>query len=103
MSLGLALNRRANWLICGTALPKLTTDHAEQIAVKPGLSTEVNQGRKHKSVSILWRGRIVALFFISRGSRSSPADYLSKQLYLTTRQAYRLAACSFSADDYYAT
>src|ERR1039457_6256528 len=93
MSPSLDWGQRHNLLFCEPILARLTTDHAKQIACKPGLPTEVEEGRKHTSVAIRHESKVVAVFFISRGSKATPADYLKNQLYLTTRQTLDLARC----------
>ncbi|MBF6571246.1 MAG: hypothetical protein IVW54_20475 [Candidatus Binataceae bacterium] len=44
---------------------------------------------------------IVASYGIRRSSHEVPHDYISKQLFISTRQAIDLARCPLSRDDYF--
>ena len=73
------------------------TREAEQIAAK--LDAEVEQGRKHTRAVVRLNGQFVGSFGIRRGTNLGH-DYVSKQIYATTRQAIDLARCPLSKMDF---
>ncbi len=92
-------------------MPELMTREAEEIVVKlqrdqpqiegrRAFTARVEQGSKHALVKI-WYGQIwIGQYGIRRGSKPQRHNYIADQIYLTRTQAYRLAKCPFSVDDY---
>lgn len=77
----------------------MTAEHGDLIARK--LIAERVEGRGHARVYVKWNGSVVASYGIRRGSRELPHDYISRQIFVTIRQALDLARCPMSRDEYF--
>ena len=76
----------------------LTQDDARIIARKLGV--EIRPGRRHDLAVFRHRGRYIAQFGISRGSRDQSHDYIPKQLFLTHKQGRELRDCPLTLEGY---
>ena len=76
----------------------LTQDDAQGIARK--LNAEFRQGRRHELAVFRYKGKYIAQFGISRGSKPQPHDYVARQLFLSRGQCREFLDCSMTLDDY---
>ncbi len=86
-------------------MPNLTTVEAKSIRKKLGkakspFTVETVNGRSHDNVKILHNGVWIARYGIQRSSASKLHNYISGQLHLKNDQAWNLAKCPMSAEDY---
>lgn len=92
-------------------MPKIMTREAEDIAKKlnrdepeqPGrekFDIQIEDGRKHRLVKVHYNGRHIGQYGIQRASRPQNHNYIAEQLYLSRKDAYELAKCPLSVDDY---
>ena len=75
-----------------------TADDAWAIARK--LGAHIREGRNHHVVSVLYNGRRIAQYGISRSSGSKGHDYLPKQLHMSFDQCRQFRKCDLSVDQY---
>ena len=76
----------------------LKVREAEAIAVK--LDATIKEGRKHTRATIMWNGMYIASFGIRRGTNAGH-DFISKQIFVSARQALDLAKCPLSKQGYF--
>ncbi len=73
-------------------------DDAREIAKK--LKAEIVQGRRHDLAVFRYKGKQVAQFGISRGSKDQSHDYIPRQLYITYKQCRDLRDCPLTLEGY---
>lgn len=76
----------------------LTQDDARRIADKLGM--HIRQGRRHELAVLVYNGKQITQFGISRSSKQQSHDYVSKQLYITHGQCRELHGCPLTKDQY---
>jgi hypothetical protein len=77
----------------------LTANEAEQIAHK--LNADLEERRGHRIAYVRWQGKIIATYGIRRGSKELGHDYIPRQIFITMREAFDLARCPLSRDEYF--
>lgn len=92
-------------------MPSILKTEAEQIADKlksqapkkaqrEKFLIEKQQGSKHTLIIIYYGGIRIGQYGIRRGNKEQSHNFVPSQIYLSQTQAYNLAKCPLSVDDY---
>ena len=93
-------------------MPHIMTTEAREIArkldrdvpVQPGrqpFRVEFRHGRNHATIVKIWYGdHWIGQYGFHRHTREQRRNYIAGQLYLSVRDAYDLAKCPLTVDDY---
>lgn len=92
-------------------MPDIMTEDAEQIARKlthdvptlPGrqrFKVETKDGRRHTIVKVWYGDHRIGQYGLQRSSTPKRHNYVAEQLHLSRKDAYDLAKCPLSVDDF---
>jgi len=92
-------------------MPNIMTEDAEEIARKlshdaptqPGRSRfriEVRDGRGHRIVKVSYGDHRIGQYGLQRSNTPKRHNYVAEQLHLSRMDAYNLAKCPLTVDDF---